>query len=220
MSKSPKIDIMNDFTDEEIEALAVPKPTLDAIAEDSTLPTDKKIAMCYSSGIPVKPILDHFDISAGRLYDILSREGVQTGRFKASKSAKRIDSMTAKEKQDLINDYRSGMQMNDIFDKYDINKHGCYSVLNEHKVPRRQNYKPKGQKTKKIANEMLKNIAAVTPTTTEERRRDILEAPIVKLTREEFNVKKHGPSLRIDIKKNVFKTEDIESITVQLKYKE
>ena len=128
MLEKSKIDIENDFTEEEVAAIA-PKP----------LPKEEQIAKKYQAGLPVLQIAKEHNISTGKIYNILNRKGVKlrNGRTLKSQSASRLITMTAVQKQNLINDYLDGMMLKTIFDKYDINKHGTYAILDEQNVPRR-----------------------------------------------------------------------------------
>jgi transposase len=128
MLEKSKIDIANDFTEEEVAAI---KP--------KTLSPEKQVVKLYLAGVGLRSISEQFDISMGKIYEILNRNQVKTrqGKRAGSKSAQRLMTMTGMQKQNLINDYRDGMTLKAIFEKYKINKHGVYTILDENNVPRR-----------------------------------------------------------------------------------
>jgi hypothetical protein len=134
MEKSRLIDINNDFTEEEEAVfLPVPKHEIEYISLDET------IIRKYKLGMTLKHITKEHGISYGKVYEILHRNNVplRHGSYKATKSADRLSTMTGAEKQRLIDDYLSGMPLKVLFDQYNINKHGCYIVLDEAGIPRR-----------------------------------------------------------------------------------
>jgi len=136
MAENKKIDILNDFTEEEV-AVFSPTPAMD----NEDISEANRVAAMYKAGLSIKDILTANNISTGRMYEILNRKQVplRKGRKVNTESARRILMMTAKQKQDVIIDYRDGVKVKDIFKKYDINKHGLYSILDEHNVPRKDN---------------------------------------------------------------------------------
>jgi Mor family transcriptional regulator len=128
MLEKSKIDIHNDFTEEEVAAI---KP--------KEVSAEQQLIQMYKAGVTLKQISRKFNVSMGKIYEILNRNRVEArqGRKAGSKSAKRLMTMTAMQKQNLINDYRDGMTLQLIYDKYKINKHGVYTILDENNVPRR-----------------------------------------------------------------------------------
>lgn len=130
MLQKSKINLATDFNEDEVAAIT-PKP----------LSTKDQLVIMYKTGVSVKQIAAEFNISIGKVYEVLKRKQVtlRQGRNVGSKSAKRIMTMTTMQKENLISDYRSGMQLADIYSKYNINKHGAYSILDEYNVPRRGN---------------------------------------------------------------------------------
>jgi len=93
----------------------------------------------YKLGVTLKEIIRMHGISYGKLYEILNRHNVPrtVGRYNNSASGDRLSYMSEGEKINLINDYENGMALSLIYSKYHINKHGCYTVLDEAQVPRR-----------------------------------------------------------------------------------
>jgi Mor family transcriptional regulator len=130
MLEKSKIDILKDFTEDEVAAL---KP--------KELSPEEQVTKMYLAGVTVKAIASQFNLSIGKVYEVLSRKQVplRNGRTSGSKSAQRLMTMTSMQKQNLINDYRDGMALADIYDKYKINKHGVYTILDGNNVPRRDN---------------------------------------------------------------------------------
>lgn len=178
MRDERKIDLQNDFTEEEesvftTERFIARKVSEDELAEfkkawekmepapvvtpeeSKRLSMEDVIAKQYKLGMTLKQIQTEHNISAGKVYEILARKGVplRNGRQR-SKSNERLSMMTELEKQSLIRDYKDGMPLASIFNKYDINKHGCYIILDEANIPRRLERDVGND----IANEMLDNI--------------------------------------------------------------
>lgn len=150
VEKDRLIDFDNDFTEEE-EAVfqATPQNTITArVGVTALLELEEQVVKKYRGGMSVVQIAKDYDISFGKIYDILARHGVplRNGRSKRSKSYKRLKSMTRKEKETLINDYINGMSLKEIFKKYNINKHGVYTLLNEANVPLKQDRKLHNEK--------------------------------------------------------------------------
>jgi hypothetical protein len=138
------IDFENDFTEEE-EMLFLPK--------DTPLTTEEIIIKQYKLGMTLKQIVKGNGTSYGRVYEILNRNGVprRHGRYNTD-SGDRLLTMTKLERASLISDYNEGLPISEIMSKYDINKHGCYTILDEAGVPRRQNKRPLDMDIEKIAN--------------------------------------------------------------------
>lgn len=109
------------------------------IRQARTNKLDRLIADRYEEGYLIKDIVEEFNISQGSVYNSLSREGVPLrSTVNNSKSATRIESMSQLEKLTLKQDYLKGMPLEQIYQKYDINKHGCYMLLDELGVGRRR----------------------------------------------------------------------------------
>lgn len=125
--KNTNLDIIKDFTDEEVAAIT---PT--------GFTKEEVICHMYKSGVPVTTILKKHNISAGRFYEILNRHHIPYGKRTNSKAAKRLAQMSAEEKQKLVYEYvNTEAPMDYLYKKYDINKYGLYSLLDEQNVPRR-----------------------------------------------------------------------------------
>src|SRR5699024_5631746 len=132
--KSLDLDLDLDFEEEEGK-------------EESNNKTDKRVLSLeetiikkYKLGMNLTKIIQDHDISSGKLYDILNRNKVplRAGRYN-SDSNDRISKMSKIEKMSLIEDYNKGVPLVTIYKKHKINKHGCYQILDENNVPRRQN---------------------------------------------------------------------------------
>lgn len=155
-----KIDFEKDFlefTDEEESAFQTQGDKEDTTEQDKgrILTEEEVVAKKYRLGMSVQQIRKEHDISFGKVYEILAKKDVplRNGRYR-SKSNDRISMMTELEKQSLIADYKGGMQIEQIYKKYDINKHGCYIILDEANVPRRLDRTPE----KSPIPEMVENI--------------------------------------------------------------
>lgn len=122
-----------EFTKEEAKAFATTNVSAEDVASESA------IVKMYSEGRTVGEIQDTFKISSGKMYEIITRHNLplRNGRIKSSKAGKRLQEMTKNEKRNLVKDYEDGMNLNDIYKKYNINKHGTYTILNEFKVDRK-----------------------------------------------------------------------------------
>lgn len=138
------IDLENDFTEEEQSVFAPKKKET-----EKPLSMEDRIAKQYKLGMTVRGIVDQNEVSFGKVYEILSRKKVplRNGRSK-SDSRERISMMTGLEKQELVNDYKNGLPIERIFQKYRINKNGCYLILDEANVPRR--YDRGGENTEPV----------------------------------------------------------------------
>ena len=95
----------------------------------------------YKGGMGVKEIIKRNGIPAGTVYSILKRHNVPLrSPHYDSKSRDRLLTMTKEEKDNLIQDYLNGMSTAEIYKKYDINKHGCYTILDLAGIPRRKRF--------------------------------------------------------------------------------
>jgi hypothetical protein len=104
---------------------------------EDILSDEEVVVKQYKGGLTLKQITKIHGISYGRLYEILNRHKVPFRRYAASASGDRISYMTNEERVNLIKDYEKGMALSLIYSKYNINKHGCYAILDEAQVPRR-----------------------------------------------------------------------------------
>lgn len=164
MEKAKLIDIENDFLEDE-EAIFKPKAEPKDSAKPLTL--DEQIVKKYKVGMTLKQITTEHGLSYGKVYEILNRLGVQLrhGRYNASKSGDRLLTMSSFEKASLVADYQSGLSMKELLDKYQINKHGCYSILDAHQVPRRNKHNTLGVDIERVANTHAKAMFTITPAT-------------------------------------------------------
>ena len=150
--KSRDLDPELDFTEEE-EAIMRPNIFTPKLSDELRLAS--KVAQQYKAGVSATKIMKDNNISAGKMYEILRKKGVplRSNRY-ATKSTLRTMMMTEQEKNSLIADYQSGVPLETIYNKYKINKNGCYSILDEANVARREKtglveQKPKKRKTKR-----------------------------------------------------------------------
>jgi hypothetical protein len=130
-------DFAHDFTDDEF--VFMPKE----VAADRPLTPEEIIIKQYRGGMTLQRIVKDNGTSYGRVYEILNRNGVElrSGRYN-SKSKDRLVVMSKFERSSLISDYRAGLPMTELLEKYKINKHGCYTILDTAGVPRRQKKNP------------------------------------------------------------------------------
>lgn len=161
MSDERKIDLQNDFTEEEEAVFQVIKPNISAtdITEDSeAYEFERTIVSMYKAGVPIKEMKW---VSIGRVYEILAKHGVElrNGRYR-SKSNDRIITMTALEKKSLIAEYKKGITLAEIYRKYDINKHGVYILLDEAGIPRRRDAVIGREKAAEMVHNMNKSTTA------------------------------------------------------------
>lgn len=140
MTKDNFIDIENDFTEEE-EAVFSPKVGEAAVDHVKVMSLEELVVSQYKLGMTLKDITKHNTISYGKVYEILNRMGIKLrhGRYN-TKSGDRLSRMTGKEKQRLIDDYMNDVPTDQLYAKYDINKHGVYTILDEAKVPRKHKH--------------------------------------------------------------------------------
>lgn len=178
MRDERKIDLQNDFTEEEESVFTTERFIARKVSEDELAEFKKNweesapgivapqpeverlsmediVAKQYKLGMTLKQIQREHNISAGKVYEILARKQVplRNGR-QPSKSHERLSMMTELEKKSLVRDYKDGMPLESIFKKYDINKHGCYIILDEADIPRRLERETGNE----LANEMVDNI--------------------------------------------------------------
>lgn len=143
MNSDKQLDFQNDFLEDD-ESIFVPTPKKTVTPEEVTqakapLSFDELICKEYKLGMTLKQITKKNGISYGKVYEILNRMGVKLrhGRYASSKSGDRLLTMSSFEKTSLISDYKNGLPTAELLSKYDINKHGLYSILDAAGVPRR-----------------------------------------------------------------------------------
>ncbi|QFP93494.1 UNVERIFIED_ORG: hypothetical protein Xoosp15_229 [Xanthomonas phage Xoo-sp15] len=129
MSKVEKLDITNDFREED----SLFQPSLHTVSS-----SEEKIAKDYQNGLGITDLTSKYDVSVGTVYNALRRQKVtlRKGMYK-SRAGNRLLTMTTLEKDSLVEDYLSGMAMSEIYTKHRINKHGCYTILDERSIARR-----------------------------------------------------------------------------------
>ncbi|AXQ67671.1 hypothetical protein KIOSHI_190 [Bacillus phage Kioshi] len=129
MSKVEKLDITNDFNEED----NLFQPSVHMVSEQ-----EEKIAKDYQNGLGIKDLTDKYDVAVGTVYNALRRQKVtlRKGMYN-SRAGNRLITMTTLEKDSLVEDYLSGMAMTAIYKKHRINKHGCYTILDERNIARR-----------------------------------------------------------------------------------
>lgn len=137
MENRKQLDFLNDFLEDD-EAIFRPK-TLEQVAAIRPLTVDELIVKQYKLGMTLKQITKENGLSYGKVYEIINRMGVplRHGRDIDSKSGHRITTMSSLEKSSLVADYKAGFSVRDLLERYRINKHGLYSLLDKAKVPRR-----------------------------------------------------------------------------------
>jgi hypothetical protein len=134
-------DFAHDFSDDDL--IFLPKEEIKKVEAAKPLTPEEIIIKQYQGGMTLKQIVKGNGTSYGRVYEILNRNGValRSGRYN-SKSNNRLVVMSKLEQASLIADYKAGLSMVEILEKYNINKHGCYAILDTAGVPRRQNKNP------------------------------------------------------------------------------
>ena len=137
MENKKLIDIERDFTEEE-EMLF--KPGIVTPKEELPDTMEEIVIRQYKLGMTLKQITKGQGLSYGKIYEILHRHNVplKHGRYNHSGSGDRMLTMSQLEKESLVTDYLAGMELKDLYEKYNINKHGCYSILDAAGVARRQ----------------------------------------------------------------------------------
>jgi len=154
---SREIDVAHDFTEEE-EAAFIPEG----------IPDEDRLVMLYRMGVPNRRLCKEFKISSGKLYEILNRHKVslRKGRNLRCKSAQRITTMTTEEKKNLVKDYLNGMTLTEIYDKYGVNKHGCYAILDEQDAPRKYKTTTKAEREEQEDQQAAEEIDEVLSSST------------------------------------------------------
>ncbi|ALO79600.1 hypothetical protein HOBO_192 [Bacillus phage Hobo] len=129
MSKVEKLDITNDFNEED----TLFQPSVHTVSEQ-----EEKIAKDYQNGLGIKDLTDKYDVAVGTVYNALRRQKVtlRKGMYN-SRAGNRLITMTTLEKDSLVADYLANMPMTEIYKKHRINKHGCYTILDERNIARR-----------------------------------------------------------------------------------
>ncbi len=129
MSKVEKLDIKNDFREED----SLFQPSVHTVSKQ-----EEDIAKDYQNGLGITDLTSKYDVSVGTVYNALRRQKVtlRKGMYK-SRAGNRLLTMTTLEKDSLVADYLSGMAMSEIYTKHRINKHGCYTILDERNIARR-----------------------------------------------------------------------------------
>lgn len=129
MSKVEKLDIKNDFREEG----SLFQPSVHTVSKQ-----EENIAKDYQNGLGITDLTSKYDVSVGTVYNALRRQKVtlRKGMYK-SRAGNRLLTMTTLEKDSLVADYLSGMAMSEIYTKHRINKHGCYTILDERNIARR-----------------------------------------------------------------------------------
>lgn len=141
------INTQTDFTEEEAAVFQrTPKAATPAkpevLAEDFNEVTatslDDIVAAQYRGGMSVTKIIKANNLSAGKVYGILSRKNVplRNGQYKTAATT-RFQNMKQREKQLIIDDYVADVALEDIFIKYNLNKNAVYKVLDEANIPRK-----------------------------------------------------------------------------------
>lgn len=130
---SPFVEVEEDTGFPEVE------DTAEEENNDSSSLREKAIVQAYQQGATSKYIVDTFGVSSyGKLYSILLRNDVPF-RTESSKMEEKIKHITQdpEKVKNVIDDYYKGLKVQDIFDKYDLYKHGLYYLLDKYNVPRR-----------------------------------------------------------------------------------
>lgn len=91
----------------------------------------------YKKGNGTSQIMDFYQISAGRLYAILDKHGIQRNTNRIAKKVAHVEEDGSR-LSEMFDDYEEGkMTLKQIYDKYDIHKNGLFYLLDKYQVPRR-----------------------------------------------------------------------------------
>lgn len=149
MDLDPMVDFREE--DEEVVEVARTEPPLEFLKDGhemykkgnskvKTSSIERNVLNQYISGAPVTMIIRENEISSGTLYSILQKHKIPN-RSRPSKvaSTERLAEMSNITRNSLIIDYQQSVPLSKLFEKYDINKHGVYSILDAENIPRRNN---------------------------------------------------------------------------------
>lgn len=152
MTKEMKIDLMKDFTEEEVAAItpSVPLHT-----------HEDEIVKMYKADEPVAIIIEQFGISSRTLYEILQAKKVQR---RAGNTVKRLAELSDLQKETLLEVYKANeVPVLEIIKRFRITKDVLYTLLDEASVERR--YKEHSRNKTKAASFTKDLPTAVAPST-------------------------------------------------------
>lgn len=99
--------------------------------------TEKHIVEEYQNGVGIAIIRYKYKLSYSVIYGILARAGIPM-RYNANKLSKKMEGIDEQVAGRIIRDYREGVPLEVIYDRYSLHKNGLYTILDINQVPRRQ----------------------------------------------------------------------------------
>uniref|UniRef100_A0AAU8EGU3 Helix-turn-helix DNA binding domain n=1 Tax=Bacillus phage Jabberwock TaxID=3163548 RepID=A0AAU8EGU3_9CAUD len=131
------IDLKNDLVEDKLviveEKVKAPKGSKNPLTPEQ----EAGVARMYLRGERVVDIIAKYKIAAGRIYRILSRNGIEKRSPEYNREGKaRTLSLSKYEKDRIVDDYIREVPIRDILAKYGLNKYGLYTILDERKITR------------------------------------------------------------------------------------
>ncbi len=93
---------------------------------------DKLVVELYQKGVPVEEIAEKACINRATIYSILRRHGIQPSR-----KTRRSRELTPEEEKKLVEEYLSGIPVQELMEKYGLSATKLYNILSKYGVPRR-----------------------------------------------------------------------------------
>jgi transposase-like protein len=144
MNKDFKLDLENDFTEEEMAAIQPPEINLHSKEEQI-------IDLYTNSDKTVADIVAELNVSTRTIYEVLAAKRIKLKNAKASVQA-RVARIPATDKETAIDLYKNTKaSVKDLMAALDVNKRTFYAILDEAGVPRRNNKEVESNNEKKPA---------------------------------------------------------------------
>ncbi len=124
------------------------------VREECMLPReerDRRVIELYKSGVPVDEIAKRFCINRATIYSILRRHGVEPMRKR-----RRSRSLTPEEEEQLIHEYKEGVPVQDLLEKYGVSTTKLYEILRKHGVKLRA--RKRSHRRRRLSDEEVKTI--------------------------------------------------------------
>lgn len=110
----------------------------------------KSLVSDYVKGVPVVSICSRYEISSGQLRTHLDKYGIPLRVVPKNSVEYKVCHLTEQDKLNLIEDYKKGFGINNIYKKYHIHKNGVYHILDSYRVERKIGSRKKKEKRGKI----------------------------------------------------------------------